>query len=140
MAITPLHMLVILTARTSLETLPPVTDRLIISATANSPISAGTRCTPSHRYSLPPVNRVVPVTPSYPMVAIISPMPPVNSPRSILPVRLAATVTSARIASRKNSGGPNSSTNCWATGSTASTETVPIRPPSELAVAAAPIA
>ena len=41
---------------------------------------------------------------------------------------------------RKNSGGPNKRTSCFATGSTASTDTVPMIPPSELAVAAAPIA
>ena len=50
------------------------------------------------------------------------------------------TVTRAKMVSRKNSGGPNSSTSCFATGSTASTDSVPMMPPSEFALAAAPIA
>ena len=37
----------------SFATVPPLMERLIISATANMPISAGTRCTPSHKYSTP---------------------------------------------------------------------------------------
>ena len=108
--------------------------------TENSPMSAGMNDTPSNSSMKPPEKRMYPSIGSVPTSATSSPRQPEISPLSRLPDVSVTMLDRPRIASRKYSGGPNSSATRARGGATNSSASVEMMPPQKLATVATAMA
>src|SRR5680860_638666 len=118
----------------------PLSQRNIISDTANMPRSTGTSANPSQSDKDSNVMRACPVTLSAPTKDRRRPRKAAISPRVISDFPRTAMKVGASIASMKNSGGPKNSTTSRSTGNNNASTKAPNAAPKEHETIAAPTA